>query len=41
MSMHADIKQLRSLLDGFSYYLKPLPNMAPRIRPITTLLKPQ
>ena len=41
MPMHADIKQPRSLLDGFSYYLRPLPNMARRIRPITTLLKPQ
>ena len=41
MPMHADMKQLRSLLDGVSYYLKPLPNMARRIRPIRTLLKLQ
>ena len=38
MPMPADIKQLRSLLDGLSYYPKPLPSMARRIRPITTLL---
>ena len=41
MPMPADIRELRSLLDGFSYYVKPLPNMARYIRPITTLLKPQ
>ena len=41
MPMPVNIKQLRSLLDGHSYYLKPLPNMARRIRPTTTLLKPQ
>ena len=41
MPMPADIKQLRSLLDGLSYYLKPLPNIARRIGSITTLLKPQ
>ena len=39
MPMPADIRQLRSLLDGLSYYLKPLPNR--RIHTITTLLKPQ
>ena len=37
MPMPADIKQLRSLLDG----LNSLPNMAWRQRPTTTLLKPQ
>ena len=36
--MPADIKQLRSLLDGPSYYLKLLPKIARRIRPITTVL---
>ena len=41
MPMPANIKQLRSLLDGLSYYLKPLPNMARRIRPTRTPLKPQ
>ena len=41
MPMPANIKQLRSLLDGPSHYLKPLPNMARRVRPTTTLLKPQ
>ena len=39
MSMPTDIKQLRSLLGGLRYYRKFLPNMARRIRPITTLLK--
>ena len=34
-----DIKQLRSLLGGLSYYRKFLPNMAKRIRLITALLK--
>ena len=37
--MLSDIKQLRSLLGGFSYYRKFLPNMACLIRPITALLK--
>ena len=41
MPMPADIKQLRSLLNGLSYYRKPLPNMTRHIRPTTTLLKPQ
>ena len=41
MPMPADIKQLPSLLDGLSYYLKPLFNMVQRIRPITNLIKPQ
>ncbi|CAB1110163.1 unnamed protein product [Ectocarpus sp. CCAP 1310/34] len=36
-----DVKQLRSLLGGLSYYRKFLPNMAKRIRPLTTLLKRQ
>ena len=40
MPMPADIKQLRSPFDGLSYYLKPLPNIARRIRSITTPLKP-
>ena len=39
MHMPTDIKQLRSLLGGLSYYRKFLPSMARRIRPITTLLK--
>ena len=39
MPMPTDIKQLRSLLGGLSYYRKFLPNMAKRIRPITALLK--
>ena len=37
--MLTDIKQLRSLLGGLSYYRKFLPNMACRIRPITAVLK--
>ena len=39
MPMPTDIKQLRSLLAGLSYYRKFLPNMARLIRPITALLK--
>ena len=39
MPMPTDIKQLRSLLGGLSYYRKSLPNMARHIRPITALLK--
>ena len=39
MPMPRDIKQLRSLLGGFSYYRKFLDDMAKRIRPITALLK--
>ena len=39
MPMPTDIKQLRSLLGGLSYYRKFLPNMARYIRPITALLK--
>ena len=34
-----DIKQLRSLLGGLSYYRKFLPNMAKRVKSITSLLK--
>ena len=34
MPMSTDIKQLRSLLGGLSYYRRFLPNMARRIRPI-------
>ena len=34
-----DIKQLRSLLGGLSYYRRFLPNTARHIRPITALLK--
>ena len=41
MPMPKDVKQLRSLLGGLSYYRKFLPNMAKRIRPLTTLLKKQ
>ena len=39
MPMPRDIKQLRSLPGGLSYYRKFLPNMAKRVRPITALLK--
>ena len=39
MPMPTDIKQLRSLLGGLSYYRKFLPNMTCRIRPITAFLK--
>ena len=39
MPMPRNIKQLRSLLGGLSYYRKFLPNMAKRVRPITALLK--
>ena len=39
MSMPTDIKQLRSLLGGLSYYRKFLPNMAHHIRSVTALPK--
>ena len=39
MPMARDIKQLRSLLGGLSYYRKFLPNMARLVRSITSLLK--
>ena len=39
MPMPTDIKQLRSLISGFSYYRKFLPNMSRHIHPITALLK--
>ena len=39
MPMPRDIKQLRSLLGGLSYYRKFLPNMAKRVRSITALLQ--
>ena len=39
MPMPRDIKQLRSLLGGLSYYRNILPNMAKRVGPITALLK--
>ena len=39
MPMPTDIKQLRSLLGGLSYYRKFLPNVAHHIRPVTALLK--
>ena len=39
MPMPTDIKQLRGLLGGLSYYRKFLPNMAYHIRPVTALLK--
>ena len=38
MSMSTDIKQLRRLIGGLSYYRKFLPNMACCIRPVTALL---
>ena len=38
MPMPSDIKQLRSLLGGLSYYRTFLPDLARRIRPITALL---
>ena len=37
--MPRNLKQLRSLLGGISYYRKFLPDMSKRIRPITALLK--
>eukprot|EP00752_Nemacystus_decipiens_P016839 g15071.t1 len=39
MPMPTDIKQLRSLLGGLSYYRKYLPNMSKRIKPIQSLMK--
>ena len=39
MPMPRDLKPLRSLLGGLSYYRKFLPDMSKRIRPITALLK--
>ena len=39
MPMPRDIKQLRSLLGGLSYYRKYLLNMAKRVRPVAALLK--
>ena len=39
MLMPRDIKQLRRLLGGFSYYRKFLHNMTKRVRPTTALLK--
>ena len=39
MPMPRDLKQLRSLLGDLSYYLKFVPDMSKRIRPITVLLK--
>ena len=39
MLMPRDNQQLRSLLGGLSYYRKFLPNMAKRVRSITSLLK--
>ena len=39
MPMPRDIKQLRSLLGGLSYYRKFLPTMAKLVRSITSLLK--
>ena len=38
MPMPRDIKQLRRLFGGLSYYSKVLPNMAKRVRSITFLL---
>ena len=37
--MPSDLRQLRSLLDGLSYYRIFLADMSKRIRPITSLLK--
>ena len=37
--MPTDLKQLRALLGGLSYYRKFLRNVAKRIRPITSLIK--
>ena len=39
MPMPSDLKQLRSLVGGLSYYRKFPADMAKRIRPITSLLK--
>lgn len=39
MPIHEDVKQLRSLLGGLSYYREVLPLMAKRIRRITSLVK--
>ena len=39
MPMPSDLRQLRSILGGLSYYRKILGDMAKRIRPITSLLK--
>ena len=39
MSIPRDIKQLRTILGGLSYYWKFLPNTAKRVRSITSLLK--
>ena len=39
MPMPRDLKQLRSLLGGLSYYRKFLPDMSKRIRPTTALLE--
>ena len=39
MTMPLDIKQLRSLLGGLSYYRKFLADMTKRVRSITSLLK--
>lgn len=38
MPMPSDIKQLRNLLGGLSYYCKFLPDLVRRIRQITALL---
>ena len=39
MPIPRDVKHLRSLLDGLSYYRKFLPNMTKCVRPITALFK--
>ena len=39
MPMPRDLKQLRSLLGGLSYYRKFLPDMSKWIRPVTALLE--
>ena len=37
--MPANVKQLRSLLGGLSYYRKFLPNLAKKVRSLSSLLK--
>lgn len=39
MPFQANVKQLRSLLGGFSYYRNFLKNLATKVRPLNALLK--
>ena len=39
MSMPRDVKQLRSLMGGLSYFRRFLQNMAKHMRPVTALIK--